>query len=591
MAEGTSVNKNDIRKEVEQYLDNTFPANIEGYIYSPTLDRSNNVWAVNYFPWPTGKEDIVNHVLSNTKKCEVYVGPALYKSPDAKPVKENVIGSKVVWTEFDGKSPSYGDIPMPHYWIQSSSENHVHVYWTLDSFCEDLQALEDANRALTYNLGADSSGWDATQILRFPLTINQKRKKWTSTIRRSEIYQNLDIAIFGKLPKPAHNFDFENFDFDSVPYDINAMAWSKLLGDQGKELFFKPAVEQGNRSTALMALAYCMAEQINPVLTIPEMVGVLYSADEKWGKFKDRADRKKRLLDIATKAREKYPHYAHGVAVDDTLQVMYLDDLMADQQEMVWAIPGLLQQTGLAVLSGQPGCGKTTLSLQLAMHMACGKDFLGWEFDKPVKVLFVSMEMPQQDIQFFMSQMLDVFDEAEQDLLRKNFGVIPIGYGVPIDTEEGIAKIEQVISYHKPYGVFMDSLGVAVANLKDEVIRTSFDSLARLREQYHCFFWLIHHNRKAQIENKKPYELADLFGSQYIGAGASTALIMYQHGSKTFVKSVKVRMGKPFDTFQIDRIKDTLNFKITMMKALEVKEENNDEGEGSANRPDVSDFD
>jgi len=93
-------------------------------------------------------------------------------------VKENVLGSWSFWVDFDGNAPkdwSELDVPHPTLIVQSSIEGHEHCYWRLSEFLTDIDVLEDRNRALSYMMHADTSGWDADQILRPIRTTNQKR--------------------------------------------------------------------------------------------------------------------------------------------------------------------------------------------------------------------------------------------------------------------------------------------------------------------------------------------------------------------------------------------------------------------------------
>src|SRR5690606_29582506 len=115
---------------------------------------------------------VVRHILKNSALgYNVFYSPALYRA--TKPIKENVMGSWFLWVDFDGNAPlsweeleSDISIPKPSLIIQSSLPTHQHCYWQLDEFLTDIETLEDRNRALAYHLKADTSGWDADQILR-----------------------------------------------------------------------------------------------------------------------------------------------------------------------------------------------------------------------------------------------------------------------------------------------------------------------------------------------------------------------------------------------------------------------------------------
>ena len=86
----------------------------------------------------------------------------------------------MLWVDFDGNAPATWEdsvAPEPTLIIQSSIPGHEHCYWKLDTFLNKPKVIEERNRSLAYALGADTSGWDADQILRPPFTTNRKRDK------------------------------------------------------------------------------------------------------------------------------------------------------------------------------------------------------------------------------------------------------------------------------------------------------------------------------------------------------------------------------------------------------------------------------
>lgn len=149
------------------------------FVYAP-IEKDGD-WTKYMFPWPAKKEAVVRHILKwSAMGYNVFYSPALYKA--TKPIKENVIGSWFLWVDFDGNAPLTWEeldtevsIPKPSLVIQSSMPTHQHCYWKLDTFLTDIDLLEDRNRALAYFLKADTSGWDADQILRPLHSTNHKR--------------------------------------------------------------------------------------------------------------------------------------------------------------------------------------------------------------------------------------------------------------------------------------------------------------------------------------------------------------------------------------------------------------------------------
>ena len=148
----------------------------EGFVYVATLTgrtTSAPEWNQEFFTWPSSQKEIEDYISLNIDK-DVYLAPALFK--DKKSLKSRVKGSNVVWVEFDGQEQidfESLDIPQPDCIVQTSSPTHMHCYWKVP-YIESTDVLEDINYRLTFHLEADSSGWDAPQVLRPPTSKNWK---------------------------------------------------------------------------------------------------------------------------------------------------------------------------------------------------------------------------------------------------------------------------------------------------------------------------------------------------------------------------------------------------------------------------------
>lgn len=157
----------------------------QAYVYLPV--EFEGKWTSFMFSWPRQRGAVIRHTLKwSAIKANVFYSPALYKV--ARPLKKDVLGSWVLWVDFDGNAPETWQgvgVPEPLLRVQSSIPRHEHCYWPLDEFLTDVSMLEDRNRAIAYTLSADTSGWDADQILRPIHTTNHKRgvpvtiKDWT----------------------------------------------------------------------------------------------------------------------------------------------------------------------------------------------------------------------------------------------------------------------------------------------------------------------------------------------------------------------------------------------------------------------------
>ncbi len=102
-----------------------------------------------------------------------------------------------------------------------------------------------------------------------------------------------------------------------------------------------------------------------------EIFAIIRNADDRWGKFKDRSDRNRRLSDLIGVVRNKYPEGTFAVQpmLEEMIPVFGLKSLLASTIEIEWVVEGLLQKQGYMLLSGPSGVGKTQFSLQWAIHM------------------------------------------------------------------------------------------------------------------------------------------------------------------------------------------------------------------------------
>lgn len=162
------------------YLWGTTAPNKATFVYVPV--KEDGTWRSFMFAWPRQKAAVIRHVLRfSATGADTYFAPSLFSR--ASPKKDAVMGSWCLWVDLDGNATEPDlqalGVPAPTLVVQSSLEGHEHWYWRLSEFVTDTSVIEDRNRSLAYRLKADSSGWDADQVLRPVGTMNYKR---TSTL-------------------------------------------------------------------------------------------------------------------------------------------------------------------------------------------------------------------------------------------------------------------------------------------------------------------------------------------------------------------------------------------------------------------------
>lgn len=544
--------------DLQRFL-NVLYGETAGYVYSPVLDRAKDSKAEGYFTqhffkWPDQRVDLIKHIITQSRSLDVYVAPALFEKENSR--REFVKGSHVVWCEFDGAVPDFEAsslVPAPSMRVQSSETGFEHWYWILADFLTDVDKLEEINRGLTYVLGADASGWDADQILRPPNTKNFKRDKPVQLLQLDPL--GIKVGNFGSLPRPESSVVlFSEADLLDALEIVAKYEWTRPNFEVFRN---KPPV--GERSTALMRLGFICAEM---KMKDVEIFSVLWNADDRWEKFKGRRDREKRLCDIISKVRIKYPD---DDSLLNNLPIFDAVTFLNSEVNIEWIVPDLLQAKGSMLLSGPPGVGKTQISLRFAIAMALGHSFLEYSVTAPKKLMFFSLEMGHADLKYFLSQMVSHLPPAQLDLLSKNLFLIPLGEALYLDDDAVRKTIDTVFGEYEPDGMFFDSLGSSTPDelSSESTAKSIMDWNERIRNRYGIFTWWIHHNRKANALNKAPNKLSDVFGSQYITARPTSVFCVWpgKPGSPHLkIIPLKQRLAQLPSPFTIERM-DGLDFK------------------------------
>lgn len=145
----------------------------DGYVRVAAGLKSKNFWKESAFKWPDDRAKVLE-VVRNIDEAgyNVYVGVALYKTPDKK--KHNILGTHYAFAEYDkGLAPSTWGEYEPTIVMQSSGPGNQHCFWELTNFTNDVNLIEAVNQRLAGS-SADKSGFDAGQVLRVPGTHNYK---------------------------------------------------------------------------------------------------------------------------------------------------------------------------------------------------------------------------------------------------------------------------------------------------------------------------------------------------------------------------------------------------------------------------------
>jgi hypothetical protein len=349
--------------------------------------------------------------------------------------------------------------------------------------------------------------------------------------------------------------------------NIMVLRWLQKTGHKPITLMGGGTTKVGDPSFRADERPLLSAAQIDE-----NIAAMLYDADDRWGKYKHRNDRERRLIDFVNRARQKHGYNAvenvdltsliasanqTAILMGESKLVYGFTEFVSAEFKISWTLDQLLAQGGFGLITGFPGTGKTQFSIALGAHLALGNErFLKWDnIGGSKKVMFLSLEMGAAPLNHFMGLIGKGYTNPVK--LDRNFLVAPFGTPMPLDTPEGQAFLDRLMSDHMPDVLIVDSLQkISSKELTDEqAVKTLVHYLSTVRSKYNCSMLVIHHNRKKPNDGqKKGVELSDVYGSTYITTDVDFVLSLKVEETDVLqVDILKNRLGRMLDPFIITR--------------------------------------
>lgn len=173
----------------------------EGYLCIASTDPTapKTTFQQRFFDWPKESLKVEDYILKQEVRRNVYFCINLLSQQERK--KGNTLPTDLVWCELDDVDPhSITSIPPPI--VIQSSPGRWQAFWRLTSKLDPYDA-ERYSRRMAYATGADSSGWDLTQLFRVPLTRNFKYKPPTPIALERALETKAEATLFEKaIPAP-----------------------------------------------------------------------------------------------------------------------------------------------------------------------------------------------------------------------------------------------------------------------------------------------------------------------------------------------------------------------------------------------------
>lgn len=455
-----------------------------GYFCISTKSKAGG-WRDTFFRSPLKLNELRKFIEDNEEKS-LYFCATAFSQPRRK--KEFVTGSMLLWSDMDEADPRKVNIRPQIAW--ESSPKRYAALWRLNQFHKP-DKIEEANRALTYSMGADKGGWDLTQVLRIPGTKNYKYR----SAPRGKLMWCLDSAYsikdFPKASSPSAS--------TADPLEVLRRCRRKLKAATYSLLTAKKAT-MGKRSEVIWRLENEMIEQgisREDVLTLIKA--------SVWNKFAGRRDEdeqlRRELSKVSPEVEDLGPPPLAGARSsssrdeedeedeEDTSHGPIVRMSEIEPEHVTWLWYPYIPRGKLTLLEGDPGLGKSWVTMALAAFISRRIRLPGSRRLVGGKVLIMSAEDGLGDT------VRPRLDQLRGDVTRI------FAYDQPVSfDEEGCAELEEQIKELRPVLVICDPLvaylGGNVDIHKANETREVMARLARIAERYRVAIVAVRHLTK-----------------------------------------------------------------------------------------------
>lgn len=503
-----------------------------GYVFFPTIDgraktKQQRIKGFNEGPaflWPDHRDLILEHIRDHVNDDQ-YWCPSMFETNMRK--SEYAMDEHALWADLDEVNPDDIDEEFRPTVAWQTSEEHYQALWLTRRPVLGVSWMGGENQKLTYYLGADSNGWDTTQLLRLPGSKNHKydRLKNNKPFQGRLLWNNgrrFSRSNFEDLPevksRSAEIRDILDSDLAAVdPHEVMARVKLKLSKRVREFLQAREAPNKGARSEVLWEIERELADA---GCSLAEIVTLVQRS--VWNKYAGRSDERLRLVTEATRALES----AEEVDVDFSdkpTSTPRIAAVLANIKPPQWLVKDIWTRGSCGFIAGQPKSWKSWIALDMALSIATGNDFLGaFSIPKPGPVLYIQEEDPAPRLKDRFDKMWSAKADWNVGIDDDGEPVIIPAYDLPRDPDIGIHLKSGILLSDEvwqewlrdtiaegldsnPYqAVILDPLMYMLGEVEDNKAQTMmtkvFRPLKTLAQEFDIAVMVVHHMRKASKE-------------------------------------------------------------------------------------------
>lgn len=208
-----------------------------GYVCIATSDpnAAKTSFTHKFFEWPSRFEEMQAYIEQKSRAHNVWFLVSIMEEPKFSEkgqfCRDLCLPMQYAWADLDTVDPFELEELIPTATVESSP-GRWQGFWVLPNLTPP-DVCEDYSRRLAYHIGADKSGWDLSQLLRVPGTINHKyankpRVQLLDIRSSAGNYDKLEA-----LPEP----DFKPLYIDNDDFPDIGMPDEELLPDPASVMY------------------------------------------------------------------------------------------------------------------------------------------------------------------------------------------------------------------------------------------------------------------------------------------------------------------------------------------------------------------
>lgn len=500
-----------------------------GYVFLPTIngeaqtkeERIRGYSEGPAFKWPEDKTQILDYMRHHWDD-DLYWCPSMFERHVRR--MEFAMDEHALWADLDEVDPHELDEFKPTI-AWETSPGRYQALWLTRMPVLGVSWPGNENQKLTYFLGADSNGWDTTQLLRVPGWRNHKppyRNKDGGAPIGTLLWQNgprYRRQQFSELPEVQSRSSEvrEIIESDLAAVDTHEVMVRVKLKLSKRVREFLQAREVPNKGARSEILWEIERELADAGCTLAEIIAIIQKS--VWNKYKGRGDELLRLTTEASRALDEAQDISYAeIPKPDTVPRIAV--LLANIKPPAWLIKDIWTRGSCGFIGGQPKTWKSWTALDMALSLATGSDFLGtFPVVQPGPVLYIQEEDP-------LPRIKDRFDKmwSEKAAWQVVVGDDGMPYSVPANkisqdpdvgmlVKQGIVLSDEIwIEWLRdiiaegmdgtPYqAVFLDPLmymlGDVDENRAGPMMLRIFKPLKVLASEFDIAVIVVHHMRKA----------------------------------------------------------------------------------------------